>query len=126
MKNAAITPKRILFLHPNFPAQFRHLATALAKDDNYQIVFTTNRQEGTIPGVHKVIYEPSRQTAPQTHHYVRNLERKCRSDWTSCISNRRKPESTGFYSRYNLWSFWLGSNIIYERSFSQSRIIMFL
>ena len=74
MKNAAITPKRILFLHPNFPAQFRHLATALAKDDNYQIVFTTNRQEGTIPGVHKVIYEPSRQTAPQTHHYVRNLE----------------------------------------------------
>jgi hypothetical protein len=74
MKNAAITPKRILFLHPNFPAQFRHLATALAKDDNYQIVFTTNRQEGTIPGVHKVIYEPSRQAAPQTHHYVRNLE----------------------------------------------------
>jgi glycosyltransferase involved in cell wall biosynthesis len=74
MKSAAITPKRILFLHPNFPAQFRHLATALAKDDNYQIVFTTNRQEGTIPGVHKVIYEPSRQTAPQTHHYVRNLE----------------------------------------------------
>ena len=74
MKNASTTPKRILFLHPNFPAQFRHLATALAKDDNYQIVFTTNRQEGTIPGVHKVIYEPSRQAGPQTHHYVRNLE----------------------------------------------------
>lgn len=74
MKNAATIPKRILFLHPNFPAQFRHLATALSQDSNYQIVFGTNRQEGTIPGVFKAIYQPSRQAAPQTHHYVRNLE----------------------------------------------------
>ncbi|MFM5892255.1 MAG: glycosyltransferase family 4 protein [Dolichospermum sp.] len=73
MKNATIS-KRILFLHPNFPAQFRHLAAALAQDSNYQIVFGTNRQEGTIPGVFKAIYQPSRQAAPQTHHYVRNLE----------------------------------------------------
>ncbi|MEA5549405.1 glycosyltransferase family 4 protein [Anabaena cylindrica UHCC 0172] len=74
MKNPSTNPKRILFLHPNFPAQFRHLAIALAKDDNYQVVFGTNRQEGTIPGVNKAIYIPSRQAAPQTHHYVRNLE----------------------------------------------------
>ncbi|MFM7373055.1 MAG: glycosyl transferase family 1, partial [Sphaerospermopsis kisseleviana] len=68
MKNTSQHPKRILFLHPNFPAQFRHLATTLAKDDKYQVVFGTNRQEGSIPGVLKVIYEPSRTAAPQTHH----------------------------------------------------------
>ena len=121
MSNISKKPKRILFLHPNFPAQFRHLATALAKDDNYQIVFTTNRQEGTIPGVHKVIYEPSRQAAPQTHHYVRNLE-------NAVLTGQAvyRPQSTGFYPRYSLRSFWLESNIIYERSFSQSRIIVFL
>ena len=32
MKNAATIPKRILFLHPNFPAQFRHLAATLAQE----------------------------------------------------------------------------------------------
>ncbi|QYX33981.1 glycosyltransferase family 4 protein [Sphaerospermopsis torques-reginae] len=74
MKNTSQHPKRILFLHPNFPAQFRHLATALGKDDKYQVVFGTNRQEGSIPGVLKAIYEPSRTAAPQTHHYIRNLE----------------------------------------------------
>lgn len=64
----------ILFLHPNFPAQFRHLATALAKDPNHTVVFGTMRAEGSIPGVHKILYQPSRSASPQTHRYVRNLE----------------------------------------------------
>lgn len=67
-------PKKILFLHPNFPAQFRHLATTLGQDSNYQVVFGTKRKEGEIPGVAKVIYEPSREARPETHHYVRTLE----------------------------------------------------
>lgn len=65
---------RILFLHPNFPAQFRHLAAALAKDKRHQVVFATKRQEGQIPGVKKVLYSPSRTAHPETHHYLRNLE----------------------------------------------------
>ena len=65
---------RFLFLHPNFPAQFRHLATALAQDPNHQVVFGTMRQSGTLPGVHKVLYQPTRTAAPQTHPYVQNLE----------------------------------------------------
>lgn len=65
---------RILFLHPNFPAQFRHLATVLAKESGNQVVFGTNRQEGSISGVVKALYQTSRQARPETHHYVRNLE----------------------------------------------------
>ncbi len=65
---------RILFLHPNFPAQFRHLATVLGKDPRNQVVFVTNRQEGQIAGVTKVLYEKSRTARPETHHYVRPLE----------------------------------------------------
>lgn len=65
---------RILFLHSNFPAQFRHLAVALAQDSNHKVVFGTTRKEGTLPGVYKAIYTPSREAHPQTHHYVRSLE----------------------------------------------------
>lgn len=65
---------RILFLHPNFPAQFRHLATVLGQDPNHQVVFGTSRAQGSIPGVHKVLYQESRPVAPQIHPYVRSLE----------------------------------------------------
>lgn len=65
---------RILFLHPNFPAQFRHVATALAKDPQHQVVFGTQRAEGSLPGVHKVLYRVPRSVHPQTHQYVRLLE----------------------------------------------------
>lgn len=65
---------RVLFLHPNFPAQFRHLATVLAQDPENQVVFGTNRKEGRIPGVRKALYQDSRPVSPQTHHYVRPLE----------------------------------------------------
>lgn len=67
-------PMRILFLHPNFPAQFRHLLMALTQQNHHQIVFGTTRQEGSLAGVSKVIYQPSRQVRPETHHYVRPLE----------------------------------------------------
>ncbi|MEB3181509.1 MAG: glycosyltransferase family 4 protein [Nostocaceae cyanobacterium] len=64
----------ILFLHPNFPAQFRNPATELAKDKRNTVVYGTNRQEGSLPGVHKVLYHPSRTARRETHHYIRNLE----------------------------------------------------
>ena len=65
---------KILFLHPNFPAQFRHLATVLGQDRQNTVVFATNRREGKIAGVNKVVYEKSRTARPETHHYVRPLE----------------------------------------------------
>ncbi|MCT7961047.1 glycosyltransferase family 4 protein [Laspinema sp. D1] len=67
---------RILFLHPNFPAQFRHLATVLGSNPNNQVVFGTKneRPEWVIPGVKKALFSPSRDPHPGTHHYVRPLE----------------------------------------------------
>jgi glycosyltransferase involved in cell wall biosynthesis len=65
---------KILFLHPNFPAQFRHLAVTLAQDKQNQVVFGTTRKEGQLAGVYKAVYSPSREVRPETHHYVRTLE----------------------------------------------------
>ncbi|MEA5504192.1 glycosyltransferase family 4 protein [Halotia wernerae UHCC 0503] len=65
---------RVLFLHSNFPAQYRHVALALAQDPNNQVVFGTKNQDVNLPGVYKVIFEPSRNPHPTTHHYVRPLE----------------------------------------------------
>lgn len=67
---------KALFLHPNFPAQYRHIITALGANPNNQVVFGTKneRPEWKIPGVYKALFAPSRDARPETHHYVRPLE----------------------------------------------------
>ncbi|MBD2359060.1 glycosyltransferase [Tolypothrix sp. FACHB-123] len=65
---------RILFLHNNFPAQYRHVALTLAQDPKNVVVFATKNREVNLPGINKVIFEPNRDPHPSTHHYVRPLE----------------------------------------------------
>ena len=65
----------ILFLHRNFPAQFRHLLQELVKDENNTVVFVTNN--GTTPppdGVTKVVYELKRNVPDNCHRYTRFFE----------------------------------------------------
>jgi len=67
---------KALFLHPNFPAQYRHIITALGANPENKVVFGTKneRPEWKIPGVYKALFKPSREPRPETHHYVRPLE----------------------------------------------------
>jgi glycosyltransferase involved in cell wall biosynthesis len=66
---------RILFLHPNFPAQFLHVASFLARDARNQVVFgTKNENKNHINGVQKVMFKVTREANPNTHHYIRVLE----------------------------------------------------
>lgn len=65
---------RVLFLHNNFPAQYRHVAAALAADPANQVVFLTQRQEGAMPGIRKRHYRPGREASSQAHHYLRGTE----------------------------------------------------
>ena len=87
---------QILFLHPNFPAQFRQLATVLAKDSNNQVVFGTARQQGSLPGVYKAIYPEPQPAHPQTHHYVRPLETAVRQG-QAVYRMAQKLKEQGFY-----------------------------
>ena len=65
----------ILFLHRNFPAQFRHLLQELVKDGNNTVVFVTNNST-TDPcdGVTKVVYELKREVPDNCHRYTRFFE----------------------------------------------------
>lgn len=65
---------RVLFLHNNFPAQYRYVASALAADPKNEIVFGTTNPDGSLTNVRKMMYKASRAVQPATHHYVRNLE----------------------------------------------------
>jgi glycosyltransferase involved in cell wall biosynthesis len=65
---------RILFIHNNFPAQYRHVAAALASDPQNKIGFITQSTSGEMAGVTKLVFEPARKANASTHLYVRQFE----------------------------------------------------
>jgi len=50
---------RFIFIHPNFPAQFRYMAEFLGKNPKNEVLFVTAnpRKEWEIPGVKKILFE---------------------------------------------------------------------
>lgn len=70
---------KALFIHQNFPGQFRHLAQYLARNPANTVIGlgeppAIQRNQGSLPGVRMIAYPPPRETPPSTHHYLRSLE----------------------------------------------------
>ncbi len=69
---------RILFLHRNFPAQFRHLAAHFAQSPENQVAFITARQDRALPGVLKAAYTLPAKISTRPHRYLVPLENSLR------------------------------------------------
>lgn len=67
----------ILFIHQNFPGQFRHLAPALAQQGHTVLAMTMQKTAAsTWQGVRLVPYAASRGTTPNVHPWVSDFETK--------------------------------------------------
>ncbi|WP_082490871.1 glycosyltransferase [Aureimonas sp. Leaf454] len=69
---------RVLFVHNNFPAQFRHLARLLARDPRNE-VRAIGAEGATAPrGVtlHRYSFQPAQ--SPETHAFARRFDLECR------------------------------------------------
>lgn len=70
---------KILFVHQNFPAQFKHIFPILASNQDHEVVvFTMNGfNAGPLADKVRVIrYQPSRGNAQETHHWLQDIESK--------------------------------------------------
>ncbi len=65
----------ILFLHPNMPGQYKHLARVLGAEGVHRIFFITKHKSAEIPGVTRITYRTVRDASPQTHRYLVPTER---------------------------------------------------
>jgi len=67
---------KVLFIHPNFPAQFRYVAAALGRAPGAEVVFATEnpRPDWDIPGVQKAVYKVDARPNPATHPLARGFE----------------------------------------------------
>ena len=67
----------ILFIHGNFPGQFKDIAPSLASMNNGKVYFLTlsdNPQNIKLPGVHMRQFKLHRDISPEIHNYVQPAE----------------------------------------------------
>ena len=64
----------VLFLHKNFPAQFRYIAPRLAREHGWTCTFVTSQPKHELPGVTKLIYQKSGGPHQGNHLCVRGYE----------------------------------------------------
>ena len=66
---------KILFLHRNFPGQFKYLAMELAQDVNNEVYFITNNNTTrTTARIRKIVYKLKRKVPKDCHRYLRFYE----------------------------------------------------
>ena len=65
----------ILFIHPNFPAQFWHLSQALAQMGGNKVYFLTTKTNGNkIGGVTTVLYKRNREVTKDIHPWLKPVD----------------------------------------------------
>ena len=67
----------ILFIHGNFPGQFKDIAPSLARNNNGKTYFLTlsdNPQNIKLLGVHMRQFKLHRDVSPEIHNYVQSAE----------------------------------------------------
>jgi len=64
-----------LFIHQNFPAQYRHVVRHLADQPGNQIYFITQPNENSMAGVYKVSYPKDQRGPINCHAYAVEIDR---------------------------------------------------
>lgn len=64
-----------LFIHQNFPAQYRHVTRHLADQPGNQVYFITQPNENEMPGVHKVTYPRDQRGPINCHAFAADIDR---------------------------------------------------
>ena len=69
---------KVLFVHQNFPAQFGHIAAALAADPACAVAAIGSETAGSVTGVRLVRYGLAQPDLRHTHAFARRFDVECR------------------------------------------------
>lgn len=116
---------KVLFIHPNMPGQYKHLARVMGEDKNNQIVFITKPKKVEIPGVTKIEYDVKRDSQPEIHRYIINFERgilRGQEIWRVC----KKLKESGFVPDVICGHLGWGEGLFLKDIYHDTPILSFL
>jgi glycosyltransferase involved in cell wall biosynthesis len=87
---------KILFLHPNMPGQYKHLARYFGAQKDTECVFITKHKTAKIKGVSRITYGLKRDASPKTHRYLIGSERAILNGQTVWRAAHALREKKGF------------------------------
>ena len=79
-----------LFIHGNYPAQFRHLAALLEQNPEHRVVFLTARQDAATEALPGVKCIPTPATAPPTARPTTTFRPAKKRSCRACRTTRDK------------------------------------
>lgn len=65
---------RVLFIHQNFPGQFRHIANCLSERPGVEVLAISRDTAPGLPGISLLRYTPHRTASNNAHPYIRSFE----------------------------------------------------
>jgi glycosyltransferase involved in cell wall biosynthesis len=78
MRQAKVSSMKILFVHNNFPAQYRNIAAALAKQPGVELVAIGASTARSMPSVRLIKYALPEADVSGTHPFARRFDLECR------------------------------------------------
>lgn len=85
----------ILFLHRNFPGQFKYLIKELAQNPRNNVFFITNNDKGQIEGVKKIVYTINEPIAQKCIDFLESYEESLLHAKSAAVE-AEKLKSLGF------------------------------
>ena len=86
MRNYKPNIMRVLFVHQNFPGQYKHLAPALAAKSGNEVVALAINNNPALPGVKVFRYGISWGSSPDIHPWVADIETKVKLFFLKSLS----------------------------------------
>lgn len=114
---------RILFIHQHFPAQFKYLAPALAKQGHNVYALAINGS--TVPGIKLVRYLPTRGSSSNIHPLAADFESKViRAE--ACADAMLKIKNDGFIPNLIIVHSGWGESLLAKEVFPEAKQLHYL
>jgi glycosyltransferase involved in cell wall biosynthesis len=85
----------VLFIHQNFPAQYRHLAQHLAREPSNRVYFITQPNGNDVPGITRLVYAKPPRDPAGCHPFVIDLDEAVRNGLAVADLCRRELRDKG-------------------------------
>jgi glycosyltransferase involved in cell wall biosynthesis len=120
---------QFLFVHQNFPGQFRHIAKALAQDDTHQVIaighFPDFQGASALdPRIQLFGYKTPKASHAESHHYLRDFEGHIRRG-QEVVRLAQDLKNKGFYPEIIVAHPGWGEALFLHDIFPKARLILY-